>query len=66
LSGIEKIAAKKILLKTDNEDAPKQYHMVIEDVRIRTQIEGILKDCAGTTLDYHFNTELVKLEPNDF
>jgi hypothetical protein len=62
----EKIAAKKILLKTDNEQDIKQYHLVIEDLRIRTQLEGILKDCAGTTLDYHFNTELVKLEVKDF
>jgi hypothetical protein len=62
----EKIAARKITLKTDNEDDIKQYHLVIEDVRIRTQIEGILKDCVGTTLDYHFNTELVKLEAKDF
>jgi hypothetical protein len=62
----EKIAGKKIILKTDNEDAIKQYHLVIEDLRIRTQLEGILKEYAGTTLDYHFNTELVKLETKDF
>jgi hypothetical protein len=48
----EKIADRKIILKTDNEQNIKQYHLVIEYVRIRTQIEGILKDCAGTTLDW--------------
>jgi hypothetical protein len=62
----EKIADKKIILKTDNEEDIKQYHLVIEDIRIRTQLEGILKEYAGTTLDYHFNTELVKLETKDF
>lgn len=57
---IKKISDIGIPSQNDSPDG-LSYTMVIEDVALRSILEGKLKCVANTTLDYHLNTELVTI-----
>lgn len=57
---IKKISDGGVPSLNDSSDG-LSYTMVIEDIALRSIIEGKLKRLTGTTLDYHLNTELVTI-----